>query len=96
MTVVYTISNRMAEANNMKDFKASPALGKDLLSLNWKKEIKIWEAFMSVSEEICVPAIFMTLTGEAREAILDNAHHISSNNCWGHLLNWGTVRCSTF
>ena len=62
----------MAEANNIiKDFKAPPTLGKDSLYVNWKKEIKIWEAFMPVPEEKRAPAIFMTLTIEAREAILN-------------------------
>ena len=62
----------MAEANNIiKDFKASPTLGKDSLYVNWQKEIKIWEAFTSVPKEIRALAIFMTLTGEAREAILN-------------------------
>ena len=41
----------MAKANNMiKDFKAPPILGKDSLYVNWKKEIKIWGAFMSAPE----------------------------------------------
>ena len=62
----------MVEANNIiKDFKASSAPGKDSLYVNWKKEIKIWEAFTSVPEEKHAPAIFMTLTGEAREVILN-------------------------
>ena len=62
----------MVEANNIiKDFKAPPTLGKDSLYVNWKKDIKIWEAFMSVPEEKHAPAIFMTLTGEARGAILN-------------------------
>ena len=61
----------MVEANNIiKNFKAPPTLGKDSLYVNWEKEIKIWEAFTSIPEEKCAPAIFMTLTGEAREAIL--------------------------
>ena len=61
----------MVEANNIiKNFKAPPTLGKDSLYVNWEKEIKIWEAFTSILEEKCAPAIFMTLTGEAREAIL--------------------------
>ena len=61
----------MAEANNIiKDIKARPTLRKNSLYVNWKKEIKIWEAFMSVPEEERVLAIFMILTGEAREAIL--------------------------
>ena len=42
----------MAEANNgIKDFKAPPNLGKDSLYVNWKKEVKIWEAFTSVSKK---------------------------------------------
>ena len=61
----------MAEANNIiKDIKARPTLRKDSLYVNWKKEIKIWEAFMSVPEENFSPTIFMILTG-AREAILN-------------------------
>ena len=53
----------MAEANNgIKDFKAPPTLGKDSLYVNWKKEVKIWEAFTSVSKKKHAFAIFMTLT----------------------------------
>ena len=66
------IGSRMAEANNVvKDFKAPPTPEKDSLYKNWEKEIKIWKAFTSVPEEKCAPAIFMTLTGEVREAILN-------------------------
>ena len=62
------IGSRIAEANNIiKDFKAPPNLRKDSLYVDWKNEIKIWEA--STSEEKCAPAILMTLA-EAREAIL--------------------------
>ena len=62
----------MVEANNIiTDFKASSTPGKDSLYVNWKKEIKIWEAFTSVPEEKHAPAIFMTLTGETREVILN-------------------------
>ena len=62
----------MAEANNYsKDFKAPPTLGKDTLYNNWKKEVKIWEAFTSIPEEKRAPAIFMTLSGEAKEAVLN-------------------------
>ena len=67
-----TIGSRMAELNNIvKHFKVPPTLGKDTLYANWKKEIKILEAFTSVTGEKCSPAIFMTLTGEIREAILN-------------------------
>ena len=60
----------MAEANNIiKDFRAPPTLGKDYLYVNQKKEN--WETFTSAPEEKHAPAIFMTLTEEAREAILN-------------------------
>ena len=45
----------------MKNSKGPATLGKDSLYVNWKKEIKIWEAFTSVPEEKRAPAIFMTL-----------------------------------
>ena len=69
--LLITIGSRMAEANNViKDLKAPPTLGKDSLYANWKKEIKIWQAFTSAPEEKRTPTVFMTLTGEAKEAIL--------------------------
>ena len=62
----------MAEGNGIvKDFKAAPTLGKSTLYNNWKKEIKIWEAFTTIPEEKRAPAIFMTLAGEAKEAVLN-------------------------
>ena len=46
----------MAEANDIiKDFKAPTTLGKDSLYVNWKKEIKSWEAFTSFPEEKRAP-----------------------------------------
>ena len=60
----------MAESNNViKDFKAPTTLGTDSLYINWKKEIKMLEAFTSVQEEKRTPAIFIKLTGEARKAV---------------------------
>ena len=65
------IGSRIAEANNIiKDFKAPPNLGEDSLYVDWKNEIKIWEASTSVPEEKCAPAILVTLA-ETREAILN-------------------------
>ena len=62
----------MAEANNIiKDFKDPSTLGKDSLYVNQKKKIKIWEVFKSFPEEKHAPAIFMTLTRKAGEAILN-------------------------
>ena len=62
----------MAESNKIiKDYKAPPTLEKNSLYVNWKKEVQIWEAFTSLPEEKRAPAIFMTLRGEAKEAILN-------------------------
>ena len=60
----------MAEAD-IKSYKAPSPLGKDKLYVNRKKEIRIWEAFTSLPDEKKAPAIFMTLTGEAREVVLN-------------------------
>ena len=72
MTLDLPTVSRIAEANNkIKDFKVPPTLGKDSLYVNWKKVIKIWEAFTSVPEKKRVTTIFMTLKWEARKAILN-------------------------
>ena len=60
----------MAEANNIiKDFRAPPTLGKDYLYVNQKKE-NLGDIYVCPRRKTC-PAIFMTLTEEAREAILN-------------------------
>ena len=42
----------MAETNTIaKDCKAPPILGKDNLYNNWKGEVKIWKALVSLTEE---------------------------------------------
>lgn len=62
----------MAETNTIaKDCKAPPILGKDNLYNNWKGEVKIWKALVSLTEEKKAPTIFMTLTGKAKEAMLN-------------------------
>ena len=62
----------MAQSNNVtKGYKAPPSLKRETLYVNWKKEIRIWEAFTSLPEEKRAPAIFMTLSGEAKEAVLN-------------------------
>lgn len=54
-----------------KDYKSPPILSKDCNYNTWKKELKIWEAFTSLPEGKRAPAVFMTLTGEAKEAVLN-------------------------
>ena len=57
-------------ATKTSDFKAPPTLNKDIPYATWKKELKIWEAFTSI-EKKRAPAIFLTLTGQARETVLE-------------------------
>lgn len=61
----------MAKSNTMNDYKGlTSTLAKASLQVYCKKEIKIWEVVTSIPKEKRGPAIFMTLTGEAREPIL--------------------------
>ena len=56
---------------SQKDFKAPPSLNKDITYSNWKKELRIWEAFTNLKDEKKGPAIFLALNGQAREAALE-------------------------
>ena len=58
----------MAQSNN---YKAPPILTDDVDYEKWKKEIKTWWMFTSLEKKKQAPAIFSTLTGQAREAILE-------------------------
>ena len=52
------------------DSKAPPALKKDTIYTNWRKEIEIWSAFTSLKPEQKGPAIFFRLEKEeARDTI---------------------------
>ena len=56
---------------SQKDFKAPPSLNKVITYSNWKKELRIWEAFTNFNNEKKGPAIFLTLNVQAREAALE-------------------------
>ena len=55
----------MAENNN---FKAPQVLIKGIPT--WKKELAIWQTFTSIDKKQA-PAIFLTLLGQAREAVTE-------------------------
>ena len=57
----------MAQSNN---YKAPPILTDDVDYEKWKKEIKTWWMFTSLEKKKQAPAIFLTLKGQAHEAIL--------------------------
>lgn len=53
------------------NFKAPPALSKSSTYETWLKEIKIWQKFTDLTVGKQGPAIFLTLEGKAREAVLE-------------------------
>ena len=53
------------------DFKAPPSLDKDISYTKWKKELAIWETFTNLESKKRAPAIFLTLEGQARDAVLE-------------------------
>ena len=52
------------------NYKAPPTLGDSTVYENWKKEIKIWQVFTDLPKKKQCPAIYLTLSGKAREAAL--------------------------
>ena len=53
------------------NYKAPPALSKCTTYDTWLKEIKIWQKFTDLPTSKQGPAIFLTLEGRAREAVLE-------------------------
>ena len=51
--------------------KAPPALSKSISYETWLKEIEIWKLYTDTPVEKQGPAIFLTLEGKAREAVLE-------------------------
>ena len=54
-----------------QNYKALPALSKCSRYDTWLKEVKIWQCFTDISVDKQAPAIFLTLEGKAREAVLE-------------------------
>ena len=54
-----------------RDFKAPPLLSRCSSYECWLKEIEIWQAFTTLTASKQGPAIFLTLEGRAREAVLE-------------------------
>ena len=53
------------------DYKAPPALTKDITYATWKKEISIWQLFTSLERKKQAPAIFLSLSSQTREIVLE-------------------------
>lgn len=55
-----------------RDFKAPPPMRQDLPYSEWKHEVQVWKAFTNIEPRKQGPAVFLSLTGSARDA----AHEI--------------------
>ena len=53
------------------DYKALLVLTKDIAYTTWKKETSIWQLFTSLERKKQDPAIFLSLSGQEREAVLE-------------------------
>ena len=53
------------------NFKSPPALNENSVYEQWKKEIAVWQAFTDLNAGKQGPVIFLTLSGKAREAVLE-------------------------
>ena len=51
-----------------KEIKAPPPMREDLPYDDWKYEVKIWEKFISYEKKKLGPCLFLSLTGDARNA----------------------------
>lgn len=54
----------------MAGYKAPPVMRDGLPYDDWKKELQIWQAFTDLDKKRQGGALFLTLTGKAREAVL--------------------------
>ena len=52
-------------------YKAPPQLNDETSYERWKKEVALWETFTDLSAEKRAPAICLSLTGRARDAVLE-------------------------
>ena len=61
----------MATSNSNKSYNNPPHFNNDISYTDWKKEIEIWQIATSIKEEKQGAAIFLSLTGKSREAVLE-------------------------
>lgn len=59
-------------ADSKQNFKSPPVMREGLLYSEWKKELEIWSDFTELPKLRQGGALFLTLTGKARQAVLAN------------------------
>ena len=70
LSLLQTQLNRMAESKSVSFFKSPPQMREGLSYVEWKKELEIWCDFTDLPTEKLGGALFLTLTGKARQAVL--------------------------
>ena len=51
--------------------KAPPVFNEEEDYLNWKNDLDVWKSFTDTEKKKMGPAVYLTLTGRAREAVRD-------------------------
>ena len=51
--------------------KAPPVFKEDGDYMSWKNDIEVWEMFTDIEQKKRGPAVYLSLTGKAREAVRD-------------------------
>ena len=51
--------------------KAPPVFNEEEDYLNWKNDLEVWKLFTDTEKRKMSPAVYLTLTGRAREAVRD-------------------------
>ena len=59
----------MAQGIGFGKLQTPPLLTKDISYSNWKDEVNIWKDFIDIPDEKKGSAVFLSLTGQAREAV---------------------------
>ena len=55
--------------SSLMKFQSPPLLTQEITYANWKVELEIWKEFVDLSDEKKGPAVFLSLVGQAQEAV---------------------------
>ena len=61
----------MASQQSMQSLRTPPVLAGQESYLEWKEDIKVWELFTDLEQKKRGPAVYLTLTGNARDCVRD-------------------------
>lgn len=71
----------MASPNRMQSLRTPPVLAGQESYMEWKEDLKVWELFTDLVVAKRGPAVYLTLTGNARDCVRDlTAEQIGAND----------------